>query len=371
MTRTLACLLVVLATPAWGFHRQSPPVAAITASGDTGLPRVRALGNRVALVLDNAGHQIYRHTRDRIALEAITTQGDNQNPAISVSGTVVAWDADCDVAGCADPGRQIFLLVGSNLFQVTHDPTGTSRNPAINSRGSVVAFQSQGDLAAAGNPGAPQVFVRGNDGLVRQKSRGVGTSGNPVLNRSGRVVAFDSTSHPVTGLDTGVSQIWLDSVYTGNRPITAGAASSHLPALAGKGKLVTFESRANLAAGGADTGVSQIFAYQLADGTFHQITNLPGGCTNPSADDANGDWRLAFVCSGEGYIHYVRRNTRYRLPVPGTDTAFAAAELGAHFAVVSTTANLLGIGTTPGHRVYLLNLFKLPAEPVVSDAIRF
>ena len=41
------------------------------------------------------------------------------------------------------------------------------------------------------------------------------------------------------------------------------------------------------------------------------------------------------------------------------------------FAVVSTTANLLGSGTTPGRQVYLLNLFKLPADPVPSDAFTF
>jgi hypothetical protein len=35
-----------------------------------------------------------------------------------------------------------------------------------------------------------------------------------------------------------------------------------------------------------------------------------------------------------------------------------------HFVVVSTTANLLGSGTTSGHQIYQLNLFKIPAEEV-------
>jgi Tol biopolymer transport system component len=371
-TPILACLLAVLAVPAaWAFHRQSPPVAAVTASGDTDIPRVRSLGNRIALVLDNAGRQIYRHTRDRIALEAVTTQGDNENPAISVSGSVVAWDSDCTVIGCADPGRQIFLLVGTTLSQVTHDPTGTSRNPAVNNRGNRLAFESQGNLAGTGNVGAQQVFLRGPDSTFSQLSSGAGRSGNPVMNRSGRILAFDSTSDATTGADTGVAQVWVSSIYTGTRPITDGLADSELPAVSGRGKLVAFQSHANLAAGGADMGVPQIFAYELFTGTYHQITSIPGGCTNPSVDDANGDWRVAFTCSGEGFVHYVRRNERYRLPVPGTDTSFVSAELGIHFAVVSTKADLLGSGTTPGHRIYLLNLFKLSVEPALSDAIRF
>ncbi len=40
------------------------------------------------------------------------------------------------------------------------------------------------------------------------------------------------------------------------------------------------------------------------------------------------------------------------------------AALGSWFRVVSTTANMLGSGTTSGHQIYMLNLFKLPVTPL-------
>lgn len=46
-------------------------------------------------------------------------------------------------------------------------------------------------------------------------------------------------------------------------------------------------------------------------------------------------------------------------------------ESGAHFVVVSTTADLLGTGTTAAHQLYLMNLYKRPAIPVPSDAFVF
>jgi len=46
------------------------------------------------------------------------------------------------------------------------------------------------------------------------------------------------------------------------------------------------------------------------------------------------------------------------------DTQQSITELGAHFMLISTTANLFGGGTTPEHQIYMLNLFKLPAVPV-------
>jgi hypothetical protein len=77
------------------------------------------------------------------------------------------------------------------------------------------------------------------------------------------------------------------------------------------------------------------------------------------------------VCAGTGYMHLLRANERYRLPIDGGDTTQAIPESGAHFVVVSTTANLLGSGTTAGHQLYLLNLYKRPLIPVASDAVTF
>ena len=53
----------------------------------------------------------------------------------------------------------------------------------------------------------------------------------------------------------------------------------------------------------------------------------------------------------------------FQLPINGGDTVQVAA-LGSWFRVVSTTANMLRSGTTSGHQIYMLNLFKLPVTPL-------
>jgi len=78
-----------------------------------------------------------------------------------------------------------------------------------------------------------------------------------------------------------------------------------------------------------------------------------------------GDYRIGYVCHEEGYFHFLLANQNFRLPIPaGADTQQAVAELGGHFMMVSTTANLFGTGNTAGHQIYLLNLFNLAAQPL-------
>jgi hypothetical protein len=75
---------------------------------------------------------------------------------------------------------------------------------------------------------------------------------------------------------------------------------------------------------------------------------------------------VGYVCHGQGFLYHLLTHHHFALPINGGDTAEAVAELGGHFMVVSTTANMLGSGTTPGHLDYMLNLFKLAATPLDS-----
>jgi Tol biopolymer transport system component len=371
-TTTVLCLVLLAAAPAAAFHRQTEPIVQLTFSGDTSLPRLRAGGNRLAVAVDLNGSQIFRLTTDRKALSPLTTQGDNRNPSISSGGFIVAWDADCASVGCADPGRQIFMQVGNRVNQVTHDPTGTSVNPALSGRGRDMAFESNGDLAGLGDPPVPHIFVLGKTNLITRISRGLGASHNPVLNRLGHVVAFDSTTDPDTNADTGVAQIWLKRAKTAvAEPITHGAGPSRKPAISKDGHLVAFESRAALATDGHDTGKTQIFVYDVANDRFGQLTNEANGCSTPSVDDTASDYRVAYACDGKGYVHLVFAEQRSRLPIDVGDTAQVVAEPGVHFVVVTTTANLLGSGTTAGHQVYQLNLYKLPTVPAAGTITWF
>jgi hypothetical protein len=141
--------------------------------------------------------------------------------------------------------------------------------------------------------------------------------------------------------------------------------------VAGDGRFVAFESLADLGGGGGNTNVPQIYGYGVSSGLYYRLTNHPSGCTGPSVDDISHDWRVGFSCGGKAYVHHVIANVRFVVPLLDSgDTPQAAAELGTHFLVVPTTSNLAG-GTTAGHQLYLLNLYKLPVIQTASDAIQF
>jgi hypothetical protein len=382
-SKPLASLILALASPilvagpAAAHHRQTPTVVPLNASGDASLPRVPPSGRKALTfsVPDGADTKIvvvkpFQNPSDQ---DVITESGSNDNPAISFTGTAIAWDTDDDPLSLGLPGRQVVVERRGYLLPAALDESGTSRNPSVDKAGIRVAFESNDDLANSGNPGKQQVFVRQPSGVVIQASRGVGTSGNPVLSNRRRLLAFESTSHPQTGADTGVFQIWVGDGATGaSAPITSGAGSSRGPSVSDDGNLLVFESSADLADDGHNTGVPQIFVYHVKSETFARITNDAGGCHSAAAGSAGRDWRITFICGVQPYYFELRSNKRYRVDVaPGSETQRIVTGLGKHFLLISTTANMLGTGTTAGHRLYMLNVFKQPGTPVVGSATWF
>ena len=413
MTRiVLLAILAVLvgsATPARAHHRVTPPITPVTSSGDNFLPRARPDWRRFAIIIDPArlatdgylepaskfdrgtflGHSyMVRSDWFKKSLEVIIPGGNGANPTISKSGDEIAWDADCVTQyGCpsGETGRQVyFWRQGEGSTQLTHDPTGTSVNPFIAGRGNQIAFESQGDLAGTGTSGGSQIFlitamVTGPV-VVTQVTYGVGTSRNAVLSQSGRTMAFESTNDE-SGNDTGVSQIWLVTPGTA-APITHGAVSSQSPSVSIDGRFVTFESTAALVGDRHDTGVNQIFVYDVQRGVLSQLTNEASGCSRPSVELDLSDWRVVFVCNGIGYFELLNANQRFQLPIPaGADTPEVTG-LGPNFLWVSTTAALscprcdgqgcaegtcATSGTTPDHQLFVINKWKIPAIPVTSS----
>jgi hypothetical protein len=357
--------------PAVAHHRQQPEILQYTSSGDVGLPRLPSLGRTtVVLAIPNgADTQIVtvRPYKDPSMLNPISLTGDNQNPSISFSGGVVAWDTDADPLSTGLPGRQIALSRRGTLMQGPADPTGTSTNPSLDVAGSRLAFESSGDLAGQGNPGMRQVFLRSPGGTITQMSRGIGNSTNPMLSPKKHLITFQSTSHPVTGLDTGVSQVWLGGISATDlpQPITNGLVDSGKPTFSDDGAVVAFESRANLANDLTDLGAPQVFIYHIKSNTYAQITREPNGCVDPAVGRFKRDWRVSFVCDGVGYVYFLRTDKRYHLNTnPGSHTSRVVPEPGTHFFVVSTTGDLgAGAGTTPGHQIYQVNAYKRPLEP--------
>ncbi len=376
----LSLAALALASPAAAHHRQTDPVVVLTLSGDTPLPRLSAPGNKtLALAVQfGAGRRIvslspWRDRKNPALQTVIAESGNHDNPSVSVSGRAFSYDSGSDPLATGLPGRQVIGVQRVTSFPVSNDPSGTSVNPSIDSTGNVIAFESTGDLAGMGVPGVRQVYVRDRDGSVRQLSMGLGTSQHPVVSAKRRVVLFESSSEPTTGVDTGVAQIWLGDIERGGAlPITAGFGPSRNPAISNDGRIVAFESTADLAGTQADTGVPQVFMYDTKSRTYARITNQPGGCTLPSSFKVQRDWRVAYVCSGQPYFTMLRANQRYVVPASDGVTQRVVTELGIHFLVLSTTADLLaGSGTTPGNQVYLVNLFKRPAVPVAGSIMWF
>jgi hypothetical protein len=372
----LALAAVALASPVAAHHRQTDGVVALTLSGDTPLPRIAAPGNKtLALAVQfGAGRRIvsispWRDRRNPALQTIIAEAGDHASPAVSVTGRAFAFDSGSDPLGLGLPGRQAVGAQKTQLFAISEDPSGTSINASIDGSGKYAAFESTADLAGTGNPGARQIFVRDRTGAITQLSRGVGTSRHVVLSPKRRLVAFESSSEPTTGADTGITQIWVGDVVSGTAtPITAGFGPSRNAAVSNDGRLVGFESTADLAGTQADTGVSQVFIYDTKSKTYARIANEALGCTLPSLFKVQRDWRVAYVCNSTPYFTMLRADQRYVVPVTGGPTQRVITELGIHFLVLSTRADMLaGSGSTPGNQVYLVNLFKRPGVPVPGE----
>jgi len=363
-TRTALVALAMLAAPVAAYHRTTPPIVQLTTSGEHSLPRVQAGGRRLVLTLEAGGRQVFRQDRVHNVFEQITTSGDNMNPTVSANGEVIAWDVDCDgVIGCADSGQQIFRWSRGTVQQITHDLSGTSSNPALSGTGARLAFESTGDLAGTGNIDVRQIFRVDKTGLVTQISHGAADSLNPALDKGGLSVVFES-SNDQAGNATPTTQVWLSTIH-GTSRLTAGAGPSRHPAISSDGRVLAFESQADLLGDGHDTGMNQVFAYDLRNALLSRVTNDLAGCSGASVQRIPKDWSIGYVCHGEGFYYHLVAHQTFRLPaVDGGDTQQSITELGAHFMLISTTANLFGGGTTPEHQIYMLNLFKLPAVPV-------
>lgn len=369
--------LVVLALafaplPARAHHRQTPPIVAITSAGDASLPRLAPASRKAAAVVVDSTIAVVSPFRTPSVPAFTFTAGTNANPTITANGRTVAWDSDADPLGLGAPGRQVVQQTPFGLEMPLVDATGTSENPALDLVGIAYAFESTADLAGTGNAGSRQIFLRNRSGLVLQLSRGSGTSRNASIGLRSRSVAFESTSHPVTGDDTGVAQIWLANILALTAdPVTSALGASTNPTFSNDGRVVVFESRADLAGDGHDTGVPQVFAYDTLSKTFARITNDPAGCTAPTSARIRRDWRIGYVCANTAYFSMLRANQRFQVATDGGDTTRLVPQADDHFMLVATTADLLATGTTVGHRVYMVNLFKRPPATVPSAVVWF
>lgn len=366
----LATVLSIAATvvPAVAHHRQTPAVVQLTTStADNTLPRVAPSGPAVVWAEGPIGNRsvfAIKLAKYAVKIPVSNTAGDNRLPATTQTGKYTVWEND--------PGSSVTGAFVNSKGVVSQLVPFPAANPAVTGLGTRVYFEATEDLDIynANPTHARQIFQRFKDGSVKQISRGNGTSRNAVAPKTNGFVAFDSTSDPVDGHDTGIPQIWTGNaqpfVATTTR-ITAGAAASEFPQTSIDGAVVVFQSRAALATDGHDMGVSQIFAYVVANQTFAQVTDDVGGCELPSVYRLGANYRVAFTCSGQPFYYELLTDQRFRLLLPaGAHTSRVITGLGTWFLVLSTTGNLSGTGLTAEHQLYIVNLFKRPPVAVSS-----
>lgn len=371
----LAAGFVLAVSPAWAHHRQTPPISLFTPTGDNVAPRTSGLALDFALAVSNGSSHVttvLHDTNPLVPFDPIPVggPGDDANPAISRDRKVIVWDST--VVGL--PGRQIYMKTsnGGAAAPITSDPAGACVNPAIDGRGRTVTFECTYDLAATGSAAVRRI-IRWDRGVPSQVSTGHGSSHNPTTVRNGSIITYDSTDDPIDGHDTGVPQIWIaNSTFGTNGPITAGLGASRRPSTTDKGRLFAFDSQADLAGDGHDTGVPQIYVFDPRTVTYGKLTDEPNGCTGATVLKAGAEYFVGFVCDHEARLYEVRadRHTRYPLNVGSANGM--TLTYSRHFALISTTADLLNPGsTTPGHLVYLWNLFKVPGEPLPVNPVWF
>ena len=377
MDQRLAALLLfaaALARPAAAHHRQTPPLSRLTTIGDTAAPRLTNLATNFAVAAGTpAGHVATiipadQHTKTYVPTP-IGLGGDDQHATLSKNRGTVVWDSV--VPGF--PGRQIMRWhTPSTVSQVTSDPTGTCENPGVDAIGRTIVFECTTDVAGTGTAAIRRV-IRSTNGTFSQVSSGHGDSRNASVSINGDITTYDSTDDPIDGHDTGIAQIWISEQKTGlTLPITSGAGPSRHPALTDQARLVAFQSTADLAGDSHDTGIDQIYIYDLKEHTFARLTDELAGCTDPSATRSGTEFHVGFVCSGQARRYAVATDEYIYFPSVGAIADSMALTFSRHYVLISTAADLLQPGqTTVGDELYLWNIYKLPGNPLPAAPLWF
>jgi hypothetical protein len=78
------------------------------------------------------------------------------------------------------------------------------------------------------------------------------------------------------------------------------------------------------------------------------------------------EWRVVYVCGGQGFYYELGSDRRFRLPVFEGEVRGALPVLGNHFVAVATTGNLLEGGVTSLPQLFVVNLFRRPPVAVAG-----
>jgi len=187
----------------------------------------------------------------------------NANPSADSSGTMVAFDSDCDfVGGNADASVEIFVANAGVIDQLTDSSFCTSLAPSMSGDGSVTSFESDCDFNGTNFDRSGEIFKVSSSGVVTQLTddrtgQGCG-SFHAATNFTGTRIAFQSDCDLVGFNPEEIPEIFQvvsDGTIVQLTASADDACASAMPSINAAGDLVAFESDCDFTGENSDGGL--------------------------------------------------------------------------------------------------------------------
>jgi Tol biopolymer transport system component len=323
-------------------------------------------------------------TRESVGSFGTQGVGDNQNPALSLSGRWLAFDSDAfDLVAGDDNGlRDVFWhdckQGTTTLVSRASDGTqsdGDSESPSISANGRLVAFESGATTLVPGDTnGHLDVFVHdvktGTTTRVSVSSAGIegnGDSTAAVISANGRWVAFESDATNLDDFDVNAfTDVYVHDLVKGttslaslNADMVVGNDSSFARSISPNGRYLVFDSQATNLVFTDTNGVRDVFLRDLKT-TVNQMVSLTAnldqgdGSSLRGSVSANGR-RIAFssnatnMVANDGnaasdvFLHDLKFNATNRASFP---FAGGDADAGSTVPVVSANGRWVAFQST-------------------------
>lgn len=340
-------------------------------------------GNREIFQVDRSG---------AISQLTATSSCTNANPSSSASGTVVAFDSNCDLGANADGNVEVFAIATGVVTQITSSANCSNLLPSINSSGTLVSFDSDCDLKGDNTDGSVEIFRATVSGVVEQITDDRSSSGcasiNASTDTSGEVIAFESDCDLTGDNDAQVNEIYESRPSVGIVRRTNSQGDSCVnatPVLTSDGDSLAFASDCDFLGDNPDGGTE---IYALNGETTVQVTNDAGakGCESlsPSIGTRAGADRVVFA----GYCNPTGENADASFEifsvVDGVTEQLTAGQscwsvsprmpASADVVVYVSSCNLDGLGAAGSPELYIEGLCVCgapvsAAQPTATDAL--
>ncbi len=236
-------------------------------------------------------------TTELVSVSSTGEQGDrmSRTPSISADGRFVAFESWSTNLVASDINGQTDIFVHDrntgameivSISNTGEHGNGQSREPSISANGRFVAFESRAtNLVPSDINGQTDIFIhdRITDAMEIVSISNTGEHGNgqsrePSISADGRFVAFGSNS---SNLSPGISgtQIYVHDRELGttiavsvNEAGNQGNGSSRRPSISGDGRLIAFESRSNNLVQNDTNKKSDVFVFDMADGSLRGVS---------------------------------------------------------------------------------------------------